>query len=180
MLTGVGKANAAGAVAATLTHGPYAAVLSLGFAGALPNESPAEIGQTLLADHCVLADDGLLGADAFVPQTDLGFPAVEGLGERFPVAPALADALGRVTDRTGPCATVSACSGTDAAAAEIARRTNALAEDMESAAVGLAAARLGVPFAAVRVISNRTGARERQGWDIDRAAAALTAFVAAL
>ena len=45
---------------------------------------------------------------------------------------------------------------------------------MESAAVALAAARLGTPFAALRVISNRTGERSRQGWDMARAFSVLT------
>ncbi|MFG0242975.1 MAG: futalosine hydrolase [Phycisphaerales bacterium JB054] len=167
--TGVGKANAAGAVARALAMHDYAAVLSLGIAGALPHASPLAVGQSLLADPCILADDGLGTAAGFASQSEMGFPTHERLGERFGADPSLGGLLAGVADRIGPCATVSTCSGTDARAREVAARTGALAEDMESAAVGLVAARLGVPFASLRVVSNRTGDRERQGWDLDSA-----------
>jgi nucleoside phosphorylase len=63
---------------------------------------------------------------------------------------------------------------------EIGSRTGALVEDMESAAVGLAAHRLGLAFACVRVVSNRTGNRAEQGWDLGRAFAVLEAVAASL
>ena len=68
--------------------------------------------------------------------------------------------------RTGPIATVATCSGTDAAAESVARRTGAVAEAMEGAAVVHAARRLGVPAIELRVISNTTGDREDQEWDL--------------
>lgn len=179
--TGVGKPNAAGAVAAALTRTDYALVLSLGIAGSLPNPDPLEIGQTLLADACVLADDGLRTPQGFLSQHNLGFPAHESQNERLACDATIRDALAGLADHVvGSCATVSTCSGTDDRAAEIASRTNALAEDMESAAVALVAARLGVPFGCLRVISNRTGDREQQGWDLDRAFSVLQAIASAL
>lgn len=172
VLTGVGKANAAGGVARALLP-RHAGVLSLGLAGALPSRNstpPPQVGAVVLAEACRLADDGLALPDRFLPQTDMGFPAVERLGESFPTDPAWRRALAPLADHIGGVATVSTCSGTDAQAAEIAYRTNgALAEDMESAAVGLAAARLGVPFSCLRVVSNLTGDRARQRWDLDLA-----------
>ncbi len=124
----------------------------------------------ILADACRLADDGLALPDRFLTQADLGFPAVEHLGESFPTDPAWRRALSPLADRIGGVATVSTCSGADSHAAEIARRSNgALVEDMESAAVGLVAARLGVPFACLRVVSNLTGDRDRQRWNLDLA-----------
>ena len=57
----------------------------------------------------------------------------------------------------------------DELAAEIRGRTGAIAEGMEGAACGLVAARTGVRFAELRVISNRTGRRDQQGWNLDGA-----------
>lgn len=178
--TGVGKANAAGAVARALVMHDYAAVVSIGIAGALPHESPLVVGQSLLADPCILADEGLGTPAGFVSQSEMGFPTHEGLGERFGADAALVGVLSGVVDRIGPCATVSTCSGTDALARAVASRTGALAEDMESGAVGLVAARLAVPFAGLRVVSNRTGDRERQGWDLKTALSRLAALAASL
>jgi futalosine hydrolase len=135
----------------------------------------------ILAEACRLADDGLALPDRFLTQTDMGFPAVEQLGESFPTDPAWRRALAPLADRIGVVATVSTCSGADAQAAEIAYRTNgALAEDMESAAVGLVAARLGVPFACLRVVSNHTGDREAQRWDLDLAFSVLARLARSL
>jgi len=77
----------------------------------------------------------------------------------------------------GPIATVATCSGTDAAAAEVARRTGALAEAMEGAAVVHAARRLHVPAIELRSISNTTGDRARQQWDLALALRSLSAAV---
>lgn len=177
ILTGVGKANAAGAVARVLAP-RHAGVLSLGLAGALPG-SGLEIGGVVVAEACVFADDGAATPEGFRSQADLGFPAVPGLGERLEPDARWRSVLGPL-GRAGICATVSTCSGTDALAREIAGRTGAIAEDMESASVGLVASRLGVPFANLRVISNATGDRGRQGWDLRRAFAVLEALAAAL
>lgn len=171
VVTGVGKANAAGAVARALSP-RHSGVLSLGLGGALPvpsERSGLRIGEVLLADTCFLADEGLGGSGRFATQSQMGFPAVEGLGERFPTEPGWCRALAPLAAQVGPCATVSTCSGSDGLAGEIARRTSALCEDMESAAVGLVASRLGAPFACLRVISNHAGDRSRQGWDPDLA-----------
>lgn len=185
VVTGVGKANAAGGVAKALA-GRYAGVLSLGLAGGLPAEPGGAaglalgVGQVVLADACHLADEGLISPEGFVNQSGLGFPACEGFGERVPTDAKWREALAPLACRVGGCATVSTCSGTDARAIEIVRRTGACCEDMESAAVGLVAHRLGLPFACLRVISNQTGDRDRQGWEIDRAFSVVARLVGAL
>ena len=65
--------------------------------------------------------------------------------------------------------TVATCSGSDAAAAEVARRTGAIAEAMEGAAVVHAARRLATPAIELRAISNTTGDRAAQVWDLPSA-----------
>ena len=55
-------------------------------------------------------------------------------------------------------------------------RTGAIAEAMEGGAVGVSAARVGggVWFSELRVISNTTGDRAGQRWDLSRALARLS------
>jgi len=77
---------------------------------------------------------------------------------------------GRYAVRPGRLATVSTGSGTDARAAEVERRSSALAESMEGAAAALAALHRGTPFFEVRGISNRAGDRQRGSWEIGPAA----------
>lgn len=180
MLTGVGKANAAGAVARTLDPSRHAAAINLGVAGAMPGPSAPPIGGLVLATASVLADDGLATPDGFVTQAELGFPPSDLPGMEFPGDPALLRALGAAGIASARIATVSTCSGTDALAAEIARRTGAAAEAMEGAAAALVARRLGVPFAEVRAISNTTGDRQSQRWDLHAALDTLRTLAARL
>ncbi|GJQ28845.1 MAG: hypothetical protein HBSAPP03_07290 [Phycisphaerae bacterium] len=163
VMTGVGKANAAGCVARAVAPGAYAAVLSVGIAGALPG-GPA-VGAVVVGTRSEFADEGVMTPAGFEDLARVGFPVVDG-GMGVEMDGWVADALRGVEGVRGVIACVSACSGTDAQAAEMVRRTGAVAEAMEGAAVGLVARRIGVGFGEVRVISNQTGARERQGWDL--------------
>jgi futalosine hydrolase len=69
-------------------------------------------------------------------------------------------------------ATRTTCTGTDAAAREIAARTGAAVESMEGAAVVHACLRMGVPVGEVRAVSNMVGDRDRGAWRVREAAAA--------
>ena len=82
--------------------------------------------------------------------------------------------------RVGSIATVATCSATDELADEIALRTGSVAEAMEGAAVLHAARVLGVPALELRVISNTTGNRGEQVWDLPRAFEALSDLAGAL
>jgi futalosine hydrolase len=100
----------------------------------------------------------------------MGFPINEqDGGMRFLCDQRLVECCRRVGARPGPIATVSICSGTDAIAREIAGRTGALAESMEGAALALVAHRWGLPMTELRAMSNLTGDRAEQQWDIPRA-----------
>ncbi len=172
--TGVGPAAAAAGVAATLGRRRFRAVVSVGIGGALPGHSTlpagsAPIGTVVLADRSVLADQGLAEPGRFVPTAAMGFGAFSDQSDSIEIDAALRAALEPAVDRVGPIATVSTCSGTDELAAAVAGRTSALVEAMEGAAVGLAAQRAGLPFAELRVVSNTTGDRAAQVWDLDAA-----------
>lgn len=183
--SGVGKANAAACVAWCLARAPFQRVVSVGVAGALP-DSGLDVGDVVVASAAAYADEGVLTPDGFSDIAAMGF----GPGAPSPGQPGEAIGRGVVIDcdadvevpgaKRGVIATVSTCSGTDAHAREVVRRTGAIAEDMEGAAVGFTARRLGAAFGAVKVISNTTGDRARQKWDIKSALERLQTLVRAL
>jgi len=189
LCTGVGKANAAGAVAKLLPEQGLTGVALLGLAGALPRTPPLQLLDTVLATRCLFADEGVRSEEGYSTMQAEGFGLFP--PHAAPQEPAQLDAcapsarmlswLSPLADQKAPVATVSTCSGTDALAQEIVRRSGAAAEAMEGAAVGLALERLVAAglvrtpplFAELRVISNTTGDRSRQRWRLQEALAAL-------
>ncbi len=176
VLTGVSKSNAAGGLARVLDRNQHSLVVSLGIAGALPGiggAGPVPIGSVVAGSASLFADEGMESRDGWTTMAELGFPVLGGEDaiEADPIALA---AVSDLADVQGTIATVSICSGSDARAAQIARRTMAIAEAMEGAAAGLVSQRLGVRFLELRVISNLTGDRDRQRWSISEALLGLT------
>lgn len=178
--SGIGKANAAARTAWVLATNRPRRVISLGIAGALP-EGGLAIGDAVLASRSVFADEGVETADGFLDCRAMGFPIYEGDdGTGTPPDQVLREALLPLVDGERVIATVSTCSGRDELAHRIRRRTGAAAECMEGASVMLACLHAGVPGAEIRVISNTTGDRKAQVWDIGRAMERLGAVALAL
>lgn len=174
--SGVGKSNAAGATARHLDPARHRYVLNVGIAGVLPG-SGLRLLETVAGVRSIFADEGVLSPEGYSSMTVRGFPPLStSEGDGVGAAPELLGALGVPTVQA--IATVSTCSGTNALAHEIVARTGAEVEAMEGAAVGLVAGRLGVGFGEVRVMSNTTGDRGAQRWELEGALAALGAWVA--
>lgn len=176
IVSGVGRVNAAAAVTqALLELGVEAvdAVLNIGVAGALPGSSLA-IGDVVFGNPSIYMEEGIETPEGFQDTRSMGFPLGDFDGNAIAPNERLAQAV--EPHLTGVClATVATCSGTDAAAATVVARTGAGAEAMEGAAVLHAACRLGVPAIEIRAISNTTGDRALQQWDLPAALAALQA-----
>ena len=169
---GIGRAAAASATTrAILQDGPFDAVINAGVAGALPGGG-LEIGDVVVASSCVYAEEGVMTPWGFESIETLGFRLGDFDGNSVPVDAALLELLSSLF-ATAPIATVATCSGTDALAAEIAERTKAVAEAMEGAAVVHAARLLDAAAIEVRTISNTTGDRDKQQWDLPRGLTAL-------
>jgi len=168
--TGVGKSNAAGAVGRVLNPSRHLGVLSAGIGGALPG-SRCAIGDVICASVSIFADEGVCTPDGFVSCAKMGFGSFDDGSDSIAHEQGVVDWLGRYCDRIGPIACVSMCSGTDERAALIEAHTGALGEAMEGAAVSLCAHRLGAGLKSgeLRVISNTTGDRGAQQWDLDSA-----------
>jgi futalosine hydrolase len=174
---GVGKVAAALALTRRLLERRVDAVVSFGVAGAFAG-GPA-IGQACLVTSDWLADEGVEVPGGFLSLEQLG------LGTRGPfvadaaLTAALDARLGGLPRVVG--ATVSTCSGTDARAAAMeAVCPGVQVETMEGAAVGAVCTALGVPWAQLRVVSNRTGDRDRGGWDLPGSLARLHEVVGQL
>ena len=169
---GVGRTNAAVATTrAQLEQGPFDAVLSMGVAGALPG-SGLDLGDIVVGTSAVYMEEGIDTPEGFGDTSSLGFPLGDFTGNAVPADPALLERLAPL-GRSGPIATVATCSGTDESAERVAVRTGAIAEAMEGAAVLHAGGLLGLPGVEIRSISNTTGNRGCQEWDLDRGIQAL-------
>ena len=169
---GVGRTNAAVATTrAVLELGPFDAVLSMGIAGALPGRG-CSIGDVVVGTHAIYVEEGIETPDGFADLDSLGFALGDFPGNRIPADPALLERFGGLGVQA-PVATVATCSGTDGRARLVEARTGAAAEAMEGAAVLHAAGILGLPALEMRVISNSTGDRGIQAWDLDSAFASL-------
>lgn len=180
VVSGVGKANAAGATARFADPARHGRVLSIGICGALPGSS-LELGATLVAQACVYADEGIETPHGFLDCGQMGFPLGDFPGREVPVdAQSLGWLSAAVGGRVGRIATVSTCSGTDLGARRVVERTAALGEAMEGAAVVQVARRLGIAAGELRTVSNTTGDRERQVWDIGRALEAMSVVLGRL
>lgn len=182
-VSGIGRANAAAATAHVLAlHGP-AEVVNVGIAGALPGSGLAA-GDVVCATASVFVEEGIELPGGATDMNGLGFALVEAEWAKGNVMEPEAALRSRVLSALqesglevseGVIATVARCSGSDGAAARVVEETArycgqaASAEAMEGAATVLAARRLGMAAAEVRVISNTCGDRDRQEWDLKQA-----------
>lgn len=171
---GIGPAAAAAGTAVLFSQTRYAAVICAGIAGGFAGH--AKPGEVVVADRVLHADLGADSPDGFLGLAELGFGETEHCCD-----PALVAAAAERTGGTvGTILTVSTVTGTDARAALLAGRYQPSAEAMEGAGVAAAAQALGVPMLEIRTIANLVGRRDRPGWDLPAALAALTKAMAAL
>ncbi|MBK6917451.1 MAG: futalosine hydrolase [Deltaproteobacteria bacterium] len=165
---GVGKTRASFELTRALVSEPGAGVVVVGVCGAFRGRGLA------IGDICVVAQDREIDEGV---QTPAGFLDLQALGLTAPCEARADEAMTARAAATLACpavagVTVSTCSGTDALAAARAR-SGAAIETMEGAAIAWVCAELGVPWIAVRAVSNYTGDRDRAGWDLRRAMVAL-------
>lgn len=175
---GVGKSNSAGAVAQELTvaeanNRRYGAVLSFGIAGSLDEQ--VKIGSTVFGSAAVFADEGTpsLTNQEWTSLEQSGWAQTAFRQSEYPWSQHLSSSA----DHVGVIACVSTISGTTEIAAQYAKRTGAIAEGMEGAAIAQVCSRLTVPFAELRVISNRCGNRDVNKLDIPTSFKRLTQVV---
>jgi len=184
---GVGKASAATAVASLAASVRPSACLMTGIAGAYVGAF-VPVGAAVCAASETDLDAGVAYRSAVASLAEIPLPRVPAdarserpdLFEVFPTDPrwtaALAGACGAVPV---PFATSDAIAGDLDVAAERAGRSGASVESMEGAGAALACARLGLPFAEVRGVSNVAGVRDKAAWNVGGAVRAASAAVLA-
>ena len=176
LVTGVGPACAAAAVAHAFDLENHAGLCIVGVAGAHPSSDLA-ITDLVVATSLVDAHTGIRTEDDFQDTAQMGFPPLPALERNTIEADLEALDTDALPERTAaPVATVTTCSATDALARDVATRTGASCEAMEGCAAAMSAKRLAPdrPVLELRVISNTTGDRARQQWDLPRALVALS------
>jgi len=183
VVTGVGKANASAGTARVFEPLRHRAVVSLGIGGALPR-SRLNLLDCVVASRSEYADEGVRTPERFIDIAACGFAPNQGVGRPDRGVDAEPVLLGEIAERlgarAGTVATVSTCSGRNRDAVKVVERTGAIVEAMEGAAVGFTVLRMAheagavVPFVEIRVVSNTTGNRARQRWDLAGALTRLT------
>jgi len=174
-VTGIGKANAAAALAALCERFAPGLVLNVGCGGAF-HGSGLSVGDLAIAASESFADEGVLTPSGWHGLELIGIPVCEAHGERLfnaiplPAAPAaealrLARAAG-LNALLGPFLTVSTCSGTSRRGEELLRRYPGICENMEGAALAQVALLYEVPLLEVRGISNLVEDRNLARWDL--------------
>lgn len=156
----VGAVVAAIAATTMLERFSYACVLSVGIAGAFPDRG-ANIGDVVVGRTAILADVHEEAPAGSVGGSERGWPdRVVGWGE-------VVDDLerGRIA-LAGDIVTISRQTSVGESVAALSHRyPTAIAEAMEGAGVGLAAAAFGTPFIELRGISNVVGVSDRTQWN---------------
>lgn len=174
-VTGIGKANTASALTALLERHTPRLLIDTGCCGAYGG-SGLTVGDLAVASSEVYGDEGVLTLAGWQSLEAIGIPQLERGGScffnEFPLAflPAeravqLGAALG-VTVRRGRFVTVSTCSGTVDRGDELARRFEAICENMEGAVAAHLALRYGVDCLELRGISNMVEDRDISRWSI--------------
>jgi futalosine hydrolase len=169
---GVGKARTAGGLAWALrTHRPTA-VLQVGIGGAYLG-SFLSIGLAMLAEVDLELDLGIAGAEGWADVEALRVPLLPGsdagtaAGREAPTDAGWTGLLAEISGLPrGRFATLDAVTADIERGAAMQRRFDVSIESMEGAAAASVAARLGVPFAELRAVSNVVGERDRALWDL--------------
>lgn len=183
---GIGKANAASVTTSLIERYHPQLVITTGCGGAYPG-SGLSVGDLAVASDEVFGDEGVLTPTGWLDMKDMGLPLFSDEGRSWynsiPLARheaqkamKLAESHGVQLTR-GRFVTVSCCSGTKARGLELAKRYQAICENMEGAAIALTALRYGIPCLEIRGISNLVEDRDMSRWDIGRAVEAAQRFV---
>jgi futalosine hydrolase len=166
---GVGLVEAAVNTTRLLGELRPSALVLVGTAGGYPAATRAlPLGSAAVIDEIVLLPDHLAYLPELVPS-------------RARCAPSLVAALRLATGL--PAASVAcplAITATAKAAATAAARSGCTLENLEAFGVARAAARAGVPFAAILGIANRVGPQGHREWEKHASAAAASACKGAL
>ncbi len=170
---GIGSVNMAIQLTRFLSEHSPTAVLLCGCGGAYP-ESSLPIGSLTLAKTETFGDLGVATAEKFISLDRLDLPQNPQLAPIVQQTFTLDSDLLKWAQEilpgavSGPFVTVNRCSGTSGLSSELQQRTGGICENMEGAAAAQVCAEFDIPLLELRGISNPTGTRDPQQWNIKR------------
>jgi futalosine hydrolase len=147
------------------------AVILCGCGGSYP-DSGLGIGDLALASSETYGDCGVTAGTGFVPLEQLNIPQQTRFAPLFqqsykfdtPLHKRTAELLPQA--HCGPFVTVNNCSGTPEISRQLQQQTAGICENMEGAAAAQVCAEFSCPLVEVRGISNPTGTRAEDLWNI--------------
>lgn len=160
IVTGIGKANAA--ITATLFFSKYGTSLKtalIGICGAY-HSSGCAVGEIVSVKYDYFVDECVYDGEKITALSEKNMPICNMDRVEFLTV----NGLHQVNSNT-----VSFIPATDKISELYRRKTNADTENMEGAAFGLAAARVGAKTYQIRAVSNYCGNLENQNWNINKA-----------
>ncbi len=182
---GIGQVNMTMQLTRLLSEHSPTAILLCGCGGSYP-KSLLRVGDIALAKSETFGDLGVATANHFTPLDQLHLPQTPQLSPNIEQsiqlnADLLKWALEILPDtRCGPFVTVSCCSGCPELSTALEQRTGGICENMEGAAAAQVSASFNIPLLELRGISNPTGTRDPQQWDIARGTEAAQEAILAL
>lgn len=172
---GVGKINAAAATSVMIERLSPQLVINTGCAGAYYG-SGLSIGDIAVAEEEILGDEGATTSSGWLDLKQMNLPCFTRKDQcyynQLPLSSQdIARAIklanrNHIKITTGRFVTVSNCSGSLACGQELTGRFNAIAENMEGAAVALTCLRYAVDVLEVRGISNMVDERDLDKWNM--------------
>ncbi|SEA82607.1 futalosine hydrolase [Desulfuromusa kysingii] len=174
---GIGQVNMALQLTRILSVHTPLAVFLCGCGGSYP-DSGLRVGDLALADVEIFGDLGVVTTDTFIPLSHLNIPQDKQLApaikQSIPLDPELCRwaQLSLEEVACGPFVSVNCCSGTPAASLDLQLRTKGICENMEGAAAAQVCSEFNIPLLELRGISNPTGTRDPEQWDVVRGSAA--------
>jgi futalosine hydrolase len=147
------------------------AVILCGCGGSYPDSGPG-IGDLALASSEIYGDCGVTTDSGFIPLEQLKIPQQTRFAPLFrqsykldtPLFQRAAQLLPQA--HCGPFVTVNNCSGTPELSRQLQQQTAGICENMEGAAAAQVCAEFSCPLIEIRGISNPTGTRADELWDI--------------
>ena len=174
---GIGQVNMAIHLTRLLNEHTPTAVLLCGCGGGYPGND-LQIGDLTLATSECFGDLGVALGEEFILLEQLDLPQNPQLSpviqQSFSLNPDLLARAQKILPEavSGAFVTVNCCSGNPDLSIELQQRYSGICENMEGAAVAQVCAEFDIPLLELRGISNPTGTRDPQQWNIVRGAEA--------
>jgi futalosine hydrolase len=148
--------------------------LNGGIAGSYKDEY--RVGSTVMPVSDCFADAGIEDGDDFIPLHEAGLSNKNDFPFKDGFIIAQNDYIDKLYSVIQPvrAITVNTATGSEKTREKLVGRYHPDIETMEGAAVFYICAREGIPFAAIRSISNMVERRDRNKWNIPQAVASLT------